>query len=491
MEDNRTHTIILLAVLLLGLFLRLYDLGGESIWVDEGFSVRVSRLALPDLLDASIQGDRHPPLYHLILHGWIGQFGTSEVAVRFPSAVFGVLSIWLMYAVGRLLLGVEAGLLSALVLAMSEFHIRYSQEARMYALLVLLTLASMYFFLRLLNREDKWTWVGYVVCTALLLYSHTFGLLTLLVQNAYYFSNVLVSKVGIRPTVRLWLALQIALAVLFAPWVSVLLQHTAQVGAGFWIDLPSLLSLGKSVLIYAGSGWLLAILIPFVLYSGLIIKKTAPGFEQENLRRRAWKSRWTVGLRNPGASLVLLLWLLGSTAIPFVISYLWVPVYVDKVTIAASLAFYLLAAWGMANLRDRRLQTILVGILIAFSLVNLWGYYTRVSKEQWREATRYVEQKAEPEAVLFFDNRYALLNGFGYYSRRPDFDEKVISQGLRLNPKNADRLLAVCRGFDRFWLILWGNPSRGQVIENTLADSYRVSSKRRFYRVSVFHFEVR
>ena len=133
------YGIALLAIVLVGAFLRLYHLGAQSLGADDTWSVWIAQLSIPKILQTTA-ADVHPPLYYFLLHYWIAYFGASELAVKLPSVIFGVLSIIVMYALGRQLFDDRAGLLGAFILAISAFNIRYSQETRMYSLLVLLGL---------------------------------------------------------------------------------------------------------------------------------------------------------------------------------------------------------------------------------------------------------------------------------------------------------------------------------------------------------------
>jgi hypothetical protein len=134
----------LCAVLALGASLRLYALSEESLWRDEISSITIAQLDLIRMVQ-NRAADIHPPLYYFLLHYWTALFGHSEGAVRALSVVFGVLTIPVMYAVGRRLFDERVGLLSALIIALAEFHIRYAQEAKGYSLLALLALLSMYY----------------------------------------------------------------------------------------------------------------------------------------------------------------------------------------------------------------------------------------------------------------------------------------------------------------------------------------------------------
>ncbi len=144
--------IILLLIILVGLFLRIYALSSDSLWNDEIGSIKISKLELFQIA-GRYDVETNPRIYYIILHYWINLFGDSEFSVRFPSAIFGLFAILMMYKVGTLIFDREVGVLSSLILALSTFHITYSQEARMYSLMVLLTLLSIYFFIKLLKKE--------------------------------------------------------------------------------------------------------------------------------------------------------------------------------------------------------------------------------------------------------------------------------------------------------------------------------------------------
>jgi mannosyltransferase len=145
-----TYGVALFCIVLIGAFLRFYHLGTQSLWYDEAFSVWISKLSVPQLVQATAV-DVHPPFYYLLLHYCMMFFGTSESTVRLLSALFGILAIPMIYMVGRQLFNREAGLMAALILTFSSFNIAYSQETRMYSLMALLALLSMYYFIRSLQ----------------------------------------------------------------------------------------------------------------------------------------------------------------------------------------------------------------------------------------------------------------------------------------------------------------------------------------------------
>ncbi|MCJ7618965.1 MAG: glycosyltransferase family 39 protein, partial [Anaerolineae bacterium] len=146
----------LMAFTLLALILRAYRVDFQPLWWDEGWTVYFATADVPSMI-ARTAIDIHPPFYYLILHLWTLIFGPSAVSVRLFSVGVGTLSIPLMFLVARRLFGRRTALIAALILTVAPFHVYYSQEARMYALVTLLVLASSYLFLLLLEEQASRT----------------------------------------------------------------------------------------------------------------------------------------------------------------------------------------------------------------------------------------------------------------------------------------------------------------------------------------------
>lgn len=140
-------------ILLLGFVWRLINLN-QSLWLDEGITaLAVKGNSLTELITKFSPGDFHPPLYYLILKLWTDIFGYSEIALRFPSIIFGLIAIVFVYFIGKKLFNKKVGFIAALFLAINPLAVYYSQEARMYSLAMMLVAGSMWF---LLSKERFW-----------------------------------------------------------------------------------------------------------------------------------------------------------------------------------------------------------------------------------------------------------------------------------------------------------------------------------------------
>ena len=145
--------LILIAIMALAAFLRIFLIGNHGLWLDELFSLRFAENNLQELIRNVALFDNHPPTYYILLHHWILLFGDSEVSLRIPSAIFSVLSVLFTYKVGNILFDRRVAAIAALLLALSGFSIYYAQEARMYSLLAFTSVLSVYFLLKHLNKN--------------------------------------------------------------------------------------------------------------------------------------------------------------------------------------------------------------------------------------------------------------------------------------------------------------------------------------------------
>ncbi len=221
--------------------LRLYRIHWHAIWNDEAYSVYLAQLGLAEMA-AATAADIHPPLYYGLLHYWLMLAGSGEFAVRCLSAVPGVLAVPLLYALGRQLGGRGLGVATGAVAALSPFLVFYSQEARMYTLLVAFVTAAGFFAWKATQLLPARAWLpGYVLASALALYTHFYSLLAIAGFNAAYLLLALPASRGRRGEATLaglgrsapggalralltWLGAQLALLLIFAPWLPVLLQ---------------------------------------------------------------------------------------------------------------------------------------------------------------------------------------------------------------------------------------------------------------------------
>jgi mannosyltransferase len=152
-ETSSVHWVLLATIFIVAILLRVIAIDAEGLWTDEALTIVLSNWSISDML--LLPTDPTPLLYYAI-HKLLLPANSSIAAIRSISAVAGVLSVGLMYLLGRLAFGVAGGLLAAALLAVWSSHVDYSQEARAYSALFLLTLLTslgLVYYAHLLHRE--------------------------------------------------------------------------------------------------------------------------------------------------------------------------------------------------------------------------------------------------------------------------------------------------------------------------------------------------
>lgn len=180
----------ILGILGISLILRLIYLN-QSLWLDEGIEWwAVTTFDLKQLLFGFMSGDFNPPAHYLLMWFWVRVFGASEIAMRLPSVLFGVGTIWWVYKIANLTNHANIirsdlstgdqtfqSLTAALLAAANGLLIYYSQEARAYAMAAFLATGAMYWFLKINKsykdyRNYKGEYLWFVFFLTLAMYSH-------------------------------------------------------------------------------------------------------------------------------------------------------------------------------------------------------------------------------------------------------------------------------------------------------------------------------
>ena len=244
---------LFLLIILLATAVRFFDITKSSIWHDEGFSAMLSGRDWLDVWLGSAR-DVHPPLYYELLHGWSLVFGSSALALRSLSAIFGVIVVGLGYLV-TLKISKKHNLaaLAGFILALNPFLVRYSQEARMYGVLGVFVLIAILGLIRIVtDHKDRLGYLLYIVGISAGLYTHYFTALVVVSFWVYVVSIFITFKNNKKSSNKLlvdwrwWLANAIAL-VIFLPWLpNMIKQLTRAQGLG-WLSKTSIMTFNDTI----------------------------------------------------------------------------------------------------------------------------------------------------------------------------------------------------------------------------------------------------
>ncbi|WP_313058366.1 glycosyltransferase family 39 protein [Pseudomonas rhodesiae] len=224
---NKHKTIVLGGcVLLVGAWVRLHDIDKSGIWTDEAFSLILSAKSLPDILYHTAR-DVHPPLFYLILHGWMLLFGDGVHTARLLSVIFGIVNVVLAMWLMRLLAGWRAMMLGGLLVALLPMAVRYSQEVRMYVLYATFMLGAMIALVMWLEQPHRRRWlIAYCLLMVAGLYTHYFTVTCAFAHWLYLAFLTSTQPKGERCLMRpSWWVANAAIALIFIPWLPSLIQQ--------------------------------------------------------------------------------------------------------------------------------------------------------------------------------------------------------------------------------------------------------------------------
>lgn len=383
--------LIAAGALLVGLVTRVVT--RSELWLDEALSVNISTLPLSEITGA-LKRDGHPPLYYVLLHFWTEIFGTSNLAVRSLSIIFGLLALAVGVVLGWRKAGRIGALLCVAILSLSAFAVRYSSETRMYALVMLLVTLGWLLLDDIFRRQKQgwWRYVALVIITSALLYSH-------------YWSIWLLAAVGV-VVLWIWRAQRFALrasgfkvlvamvigGLTFLPWLPTLAYQSANTATPWSTAVrpTSMLSMIIAFFVadnfgevYLASGVFVVMLV--LGACGYVISQRRTGLDLTT--RKEWRAELVViGLTLVFGAVVGI-----ASGAAFAVRY-------------AAVIFpmvMVMAAIGLARFGQRWVRAfMLAGVCALFALGA--GYNMGSRRTQMDQIVPAIEQNAQPGDVVVF-----------------------------------------------------------------------------------------
>ena len=455
-KHGTRFTLTLYTLIVVAFVLRIGSITFQSLWRDETDAICFALEPLIKTTEA-VAGSQPPycqpsdtgllqrftqqgfnrPLYFLMLRGWIGLAGDSELAVRFPSLVFGTICVALMVALGTRLYKCAIGLIAGTLLAVSAYQVWYSQEAKMYTFITMLALLAIYSLRRAMEDGRTRWWVTLVVATSLAMYAHILAALLIPVEVVLFMSWQPLSRKRLRPGL-------IALALLTLPYLPLAVwqlplvftpgetgfshytlgEMTSILGTDYTTgilnpmsEIPTLLAIGLAAT--------LAVLgLAASPFSHLITWQQSADGKRYGRDTALWPSSRILlaghrVTRHVPSTMALLAWLAIPLLSIFIVS-INRPIFTDRYLIWIAPAYYLLIALGVDTLWRwwRPLAVSGLAALIVVSVLNIQHQATTPFKSDFRAVAATMTREIQPGDVIVFQIPYVQFT-FDYYFRRP------------------------------------------------------------------------
>ncbi|MBD8880555.1 glycosyltransferase family 39 protein [Rhodanobacter sp. 7MK24] len=424
---------------LLALAARCIRLGHQPFWLDEVFTYQRIRLDTATLIADSF-ANRHMPNYFLLLRSLMPA-QPDFAALRLPSALFGALSVGVVFAIGRRAAGRFAGCMAALLMALAPTQVQYGQEARSYALLLLLVAIALWGLIGLAQQpvraalgwrrpDNLWLeWAAWFAGTIGALDLLGDAMPWLLASNGTLFCIWRHLRVTHPPALahgflRNWLWIQaLVLACCLPFYVAICVASNARMLDVFdWVPALS----WRGLWVAAGSIYLMrpAEVVQFGLMpagaavlSPCVVVLCGLGL----FRLRGRMEGRVLGL----AFAVLPLLLLAVSLVK--------PMLVPRYLLWSALAFFVLAGVGAAAL-PQRWRPIIAVALPLLCLLNLWPVYRVEAKPRWDRTAAMLATVARPGDTIYVDdpNAPAMLSTLQPRSQPPLASKALVTGRLDL-----------------------------------------------------------
>ena len=470
--NRRWRLISITSILCLAAILYFYQLGAESLWIDEIYSI-------DDAQNFNPSSSR--PLYFLLL-GWWMQFGTGDTWLRGLAVLFGLGSIGLTYLLGRRLVGETTGLIAALMLTLSPLFINHAQEVRMYTLSTFLGLGGTLALTYALEHLRAFSLCVWAITRVL-------AILTTPLNVTLLLPDIMVFGSQYRHRRRAWLALGVGLLLIGILWLPVAFHLATSAGPAYmsgWAEERShpgfadvFIHPFRTFTVFSNTFKLkpLEIFSPAIayfyhFYSAILLGLLAIALFSCRSSRLLWVAAWA---------------LLPTAAILF-ISYasntIWLPRYL---LMAVPYLLILLAAGFLRVWHGQRRVALAIALIYLIAVSGgLLQYYTTSDREDWRSVGQTItthEQPGDVIAVSSTNSRPLLAITHYYHGAAPvellgDFS--IVKREQR-EQELEERLRQTLKSDSRLWLVVkLGNSDNRQqitqIVQHEAGQSFSVQT---------------
>lgn len=391
-----------LAVLLVGILLRVYRIQDESISRDElACAAHLHHTSLSEYLSSRERDDPSVvmPLYFIAQYFWAKCFGLSPTVLRILPLLFSIATLLILYDFGRRLHGHTAGLVAMLCASCSKLLVFESQELRMYAFTFLFAVLSVYALWRALYDGPRYWWRIHVLATACLVWTHILALPLLVVEGLFLLC--------VRPRqVGLWVrwGVAVSIPILATPFHILTATEAPPRDEMGWLPLPWRARLISTFLytftgakmdhfdplVHAWGGPIAAILLAALFVAAglwlamrilLVPSDTSAAEERARLRHML---------------VLLATWLLFPPIALYITSHIVRPCYIERYVYLSAFAAYLGLGFAIASLPSRGLRVAACAVLATLYAV-LATDMVRPLRPDFVNGIAYINQNATPD----------------------------------------------------------------------------------------------
>jgi len=432
---------LIIIILIIASAMRFFHLEYQSVWLDEIASITEANPTVKwsDLEITIVTSDPHPQLYFVFLKSLFILFGYSIFVARFFSAIVGVLGVFSIYLLGKEIMNKNVGLISAFLLAINAFHLNYSQEVRMYSLLMLFTVLSFYRMVIFFKNKTYKNSVLYGIFTGLMIFTQFFGLFVLVSQLFVFL--VIFLRLEKKDKLQFFFKSLVAGCItmlIFIPAIDILIATSKKKYAAI---LPTTIDTIKQIFkdFADNSDSLLYISLLIIIVNFFIVIK--------NKLRKTNDESFIL--------LVLLSWISVTLLVPIIRSYLVTPMIQSRYFIVILPPIIILVALGIDKISKKVIQILVIialALITFYQLIYTNDYYNKISKGQFREVADYVIKENIEKDPVVCNLKWYLIYLFNRDNTNTPLVDMVFEDYVQEMMKDPDSI-------EPFWYFgAFGNP---------------------------------
>ncbi len=421
--------------------LRVRGMADSCLWFDEVFSIHAALHPWNELFSFVALDLIHPPLFYVLLKGWISIGGDGLIWTRTFPVVWSIFAIApFLFICRELKLPTSATLMAFLLFAVNGPLIKYAQEVRMYSLLLFVSLCSVWLFSRYFFRGKSL--VALIIVNVVMVYVHYYGWLVI---GAEVFAVLLFQRIKIRAM----LLMAAVSAAAFAPWLYAVVK-ASQASTGLtqnigWMEAPGfitvlrfLLSLNDPLYFTVNSTQAISnyvVSVPMLLIGTVAaaLYFSNAGREDADERRKAFFLIAIAGV--PAVLAFVLSWILPYS------------IWGIRHLIVVFGPYFLLFGLLVSRVGDKRLRTAAILLVILFAGYGVYGYSNAKAEKQiwcaWEEFALF--EKDKPTNLYLFEDLSAYHT---WFARRHFADGNGVFKITGIEGMVEDTAYFLPRGFD-------------------------------------------
>lgn len=381
-------------------FIRTLD---NSFWGDEGFSIKLAKMNVHQMIEATAN-DVHPPLYYLFLQLLYKCFGNSGVVYHFSAFIPYVIILIVACTAVRKRFGLIPAVVLVTMSSIMKRAVVYNVEVRMYALAAMLVLVAYIALYGIAQKDNIGSWIVFCIASLGAAYTHYYALISV----AFFYLMLIPIALNKRKIKRVVIAYT-ATIIGYLPWFAVLLGAFTRTKNNWWVEgIPSAEDCVKFIWDYdwVAKSFCLALVV-FVLYETHIIS-----VEKTNEAR--WLNRVHLNIKSPEKSSVTneLLWaaagllsICGTAAVGLGLSYAVRPFFIVRYLFPVSATAYLLFGYCISRMKLKNVWAVLLVGLILWSNFPAYVDTYKADKAENTETNNFL-MAVEPseDAVIYTDS---------------------------------------------------------------------------------------